>query len=196
MMGGKEIAAPAKGIGCDAISSYAFGGSNGETYQSLANRQKMEWDSWLGSTFAMPLILNVSTGWDPRPRIKNPVTWIPYIAENSWAETATPNEIVSHLDDAINWAYNHANSNIASILMYAWNEFDEGGWICPTLHTKLLNDGKFAYPDSGEDLFDVSRVNALHEYFYHKTGASNKTGSSNKFLNRILPILGSINSKN
>lgn len=34
---------------------------------------------------------------------------------------------------ALAWNATHAGAKARSVLVYAWNEFAEGGWICPTL---------------------------------------------------------------
>lgn len=45
-----------------------------------------------------------------------------------------PEEIAAHLQDAIEWTKANRNINPANtIIIYAWNEHDEGGWIQPTL---------------------------------------------------------------
>ena len=50
------------------------------------------------------------------------------------AVTATPEQIASHVQDAINWTQENRDINTSgTIIIYAWNEYDEGGWLCPTL---------------------------------------------------------------
>jgi hypothetical protein len=49
-------------------------------------------------------------------------------------QQATPTQIANHIVDAKNW--NAANPTVATantVIVYAWNEFDEGGWLCPNL---------------------------------------------------------------
>ena len=62
--------------------------------------------------------------------------------------TATPDELAAHVCEAVQWAGTHRELNPANaIIIYAWNEHDEGGWLQPTRGA----DGK---PDD-------SRIHAL-----------------------------------
>ena len=64
------------------------------------------------------------------------------------ATTATPDEIAAHLREALAWTQANRDLNPANaIILYAWNEHDEGGWLQPTLGA----DGK---PDA-------SRIRAI-----------------------------------
>ena len=50
------------------------------------------------------------------------------------ATTAAPDELAAHLRDAIEWTKANRDINPANvIIIYAWNEHDEGGWLQPTL---------------------------------------------------------------
>jgi hypothetical protein len=78
-------------------------------------------------------------GWDRRPRIENPVPWDTRRDDES-IETALhyvppqPGELAALLRDAVTWNEQHPQANpAAAVLIYAWNEFDEGGWLAPTL---------------------------------------------------------------
>ena len=51
------------------------------------------------------------------------------------AVTATPDQLARHLQDAIAWTRANRDINPANaVLLYAWNENDEGGWLIPTLN--------------------------------------------------------------
>lgn len=125
--------------GFDAGSAYAQRGGSGQPFVTLAREAEKEWDnSRLGGIKVIPW---VTTGWDPRPRIEHPVPWIDY-PENEWTEPAKPNEIARHLKNALKWNTTYPKTaETNAILVYAWNEFDEGGWLCPTLYygTNRLN---------------------------------------------------------
>jgi hypothetical protein len=57
----------------------------------------------------------------------------PHNKSTAWAETATPEEIAAHVQRAIEWTGQHRSITPANtIIIYAWNEHDEGGWLCPT----------------------------------------------------------------
>ena len=67
----------------------------------------------------------VNAGWDGRPRN--------YLG--AWYEPAKPAEVADAVKGALDW--NRTNLNTAragTVLVYAWNEHDEGGWLCPTLN--------------------------------------------------------------
>ena len=68
-----------------------------------------------------------------KPRIDHAVSW-QSMTSNSWVADGTPDEIGDHLKNALNWTSNHRDiCEARTVIIYAWNEFDEGGWICPTL---------------------------------------------------------------
>lgn len=86
------------------------------------------------------LIPNASTGWDPRPEIiptqydgvgcgsNTKARW----AEYSLNPPAT--EIATHLSEVVAWVQdNPDNTEANAVLMYAWNELTEGGWLVPTV---------------------------------------------------------------
>jgi hypothetical protein len=123
----------ATNIGADAISSYCSPEIDGALYSTLVSAENSNWNSFMATgTKVVPW---VTSGWDPRPRIDHPVTWTSY-PSTEWCQTATPWQIASHLQEGLNWV--DSNPTVAdanTVIMYAWNEFDEGGWLCPTLYT-------------------------------------------------------------
>jgi len=134
-------------LGFDAVSAYAAGGQyEGEmwSYARLTDHVRNHyWD--VCHRYRIPTITFVTTGWDTRPRLEHPVPWIPgtvRLDPTPAAEqkplvddvTAKPAELAKHLQEALEWTRNHRALNPAhAILMYAWNENDEGGWLIPTL---------------------------------------------------------------
>ena len=157
---GRDMAA----LGFDAVSAYARGGSYSMTQPSYAEQCAMirreRWEKW--RALRIPSVTFASAGWDTRPRNERPPSWMrddikaepdptPPLQQKPLldAVTATPDELAAHLRDAISWTQTHRDLNPANaIIVYAWNEHDEGGWLQPTLGA----DGK---PDE-------SRVKALH----------------------------------
>jgi hypothetical protein len=126
-----EVKANLAAHGLDAGSAYAQPGNNGQPFAELSRAAERGWDH--DRRAGIKVVPWVTTGWDPRPRVENPTPWVTY-PENQWAEQATPEEIASHLLNALQWAARYpdvAEANV--VLFYAWNEFDEGGWLCPTL---------------------------------------------------------------
>lgn len=129
--------------GFDAASAYAKGG-NQSTFAELV--ASVEEDYWQNAAEGnIPYVPFVTTGWDKRPRQDNPVSWEKdhsYHQQKTFPSKAAPQEIAEHLDRAIAFVGQHPRVCIANaIIIYAWNEHDEGGWLSPTRAT----DGE---PDS------------------------------------------------
>ena len=59
-------------------------------------------------------------------------------------DSPTPGELASHLNDAIHFVRAHPEScESRAILIYSWNENDEGGWLTPTLDKDgAIDDGR------------------------------------------------------
>jgi hypothetical protein len=106
-----------KALELDAIATYTtFGGTD---YQGLA-QSNIDW--WQEAKKAgIPAVLPLSCGWGgPRP-------------SGPHDQQPTLQQFENHLKAARAWML--ANPHIAesrTSLMYAWNEFDEGGFLCPT----------------------------------------------------------------
>jgi hypothetical protein len=129
----------ARDLGFDAISAYATtGGGKGEQpYAVLAAHVRGFWEQCRRT--GMPVVPLVMAGWDRRPRIENPVPWEKRAPGESVESAlhftpASPAELAGSLAAAIAWSDNHPKASLArAVLIYAWNEVDEGGWLVPTL---------------------------------------------------------------
>lgn len=85
---------------------------------------------WRGSK-EQPYLPEVTAGWDARPWEgpqglgKDPGWYFP---------DRTPEQFATTLREAIAWVDGHADETDSerTILVYAWNEFGEGGYIAPT----------------------------------------------------------------
>ncbi|MCE5328521.1 MAG: hypothetical protein LLG01_19130 [Planctomycetaceae bacterium] len=125
--------ASAKGF--DAVSAYACP-SDKATFADLC--QVVEKGQWRAAMVAkVPYVPLVTTGWDKRPRQENRVpSWEKgqnYVNQKVFPAAGTPEEIVSHLQRAIALVrVNKAICPAQAVIVYAWNEHDEGGWLCPT----------------------------------------------------------------
>jgi hypothetical protein len=80
----------------------------------------------------------VTAGWDRRPRVMNPVSWEtpPRRSDEMdyYYASPSPRELAAHLQRALSWCARHRGAAEANaILIYAWNELDEGGWLVPSL---------------------------------------------------------------
>jgi hypothetical protein len=123
--------------GADAIGAYAANtGWLDCTYDRYKNYvEQTFWPSFqkTGSEI-VPL---ASTGFDMRPRIQTSVPWDANTKTydiKMYHEQPTPEEFTEHLKSSFAYLEQHRSQVPANtVLIYAWNEFDEGGWLCPTL---------------------------------------------------------------
>ena len=144
-------------LGADAASDYAFWANDGVPFKDLTAIAEKRWRDFIGQGQIVPC---VTTGWDNRPRIENPVSWITYLKGNEWVQTATAEEIGEHLTRALVWvAANKACAKANTVLMYAWNENDEGGWLTPTLMVDV--SGRLLYDANGNKQIDYSRLEVV-----------------------------------
>lgn len=126
-----------KEFGGDALSAYAVNsGPSSLTYRELAAMAERFWDGCAAT--GASVVPTVTTGWDRRPRVERPVFWErwqePGVGLDRYAQAGQPVEIADHLDRAVAWVRRKPDVATAQlILIYAWNEFDEGGWLAPTL---------------------------------------------------------------
>jgi hypothetical protein len=141
-------------FGAEAISDYARQANGaGASYAELAGVARAFWGACeAAGAQVVPLAM---AGWDRRPRVERPVPW-----EAKWQQPGAgldkfyilpkPEELAAHIGEAMAWAEARPQQCPArTVIVYAWNEHDEGGWLCPTL-------GEGGKPDD-------SRLRALAE---------------------------------
>lgn len=126
----------ARALELDAVSAYAVadGSVVRGSYRQLAGQTEAFWSR--AAAAGLPLVPPAMTGWDRRPRVAHPVPWeasasAPPDAQDRFFERPTPEELQTHLTKALRRA---ALPEVPArmVLVYAWNEFDEGGWLAPT----------------------------------------------------------------
>jgi hypothetical protein len=122
-------------LGFDAVSAYAVSDNavRAGSYAQLAQLAEGFWSRAAASRLALvPLVMS---GWDRRPRVLNPVPWERgrYSEEQLQRYFAAPaaGELQAHVSAALRRARSDDVPSRA-VLVYAWNEFDEGGWLAPT----------------------------------------------------------------
>jgi len=140
----KDMAA----LGFDAISAYARGGSYSMTQPSYAEQCAMirrdRWDKC--RALRLPSVTFASAGWDTRPRNERPPPWCTWVTATPDktppaqqkplldSVTATSDELATHIREALEWTKTNRDLNPANaLIIYGWNEHDEGGWLQPTL---------------------------------------------------------------
>lgn len=114
----------------DALSAYAPHGYGYAAYNELMDAvlEKNAFrcrDGWA-------TIPQFTTGKDHSPRIDSPVPWCDN-PPRRYPRPATGEEIISGARRLRDWiSLNRASCPTGHIITFAWNEFEEGGWICPT----------------------------------------------------------------
>jgi hypothetical protein len=122
--------------GADAISNY-IAGAPGVTMTWPIYEASVEsyWTAMAATE--TPIVPIAMTGWDPRPRaetspafarVQKPVGETPYVT------APTAEQLTAHLLAAVRYVANHPTQCPSkAILIYSWNECDEGGnAIIPT----------------------------------------------------------------
>ena len=126
-----KTAAP---LGFQAVSHYACCSADA-TFAQLC--QRAETTYWQNAAAAqVSYVPLVTTGWEKNPRKDHPVSWEldhDYHRQTVFPAEATPAEIAAHLQRSLTFVREHSAICPAnSVIVYAWNEHDEGGWLCPT----------------------------------------------------------------
>jgi len=120
-------------VGADAVSAYADSPINGAAYSQVISQNSANWNNHKAT--GHKVVPWVTAGWDNRPRALYPQSFVsPTPPTNAWAQQATAAEVATNLQNALTWNQNFAaTADANTVIMYAWNEFDEGGWLTPTL---------------------------------------------------------------
>ncbi|HTL27809.1 MAG TPA: glycoside hydrolase family 99-like domain-containing protein [Tepidisphaeraceae bacterium] len=129
--------------GYDLFTGYnyhAYPKKGGERIQSFATMIEGHEEIWkrFAAKNIKPYIPVVTAGWDPR-------AWQPPEQQNDpsnyWVyyPDRTATQVQDFTSRAANWIKANPNSTTKEklLLLYAWNELGEGGYICPT---KSLGD--------------------------------------------------------
>ncbi len=125
--------------GIDALCAYAATTGNVTDYAEHINDVL---DKNTNRNEAYTSIPFFSLGWNPTPRIVTPVPCIKY-RDIDYAPSPIGSEIINggkRLCEYIK--QNRRAENPNHILTFAWNEFEEGGWLCPTYLENGIDDSK------------------------------------------------------
>jgi hypothetical protein len=122
-------------MGFDALSTYANGtgpGGKAVPYAACAASARRFWKR--AGIHPAGFLPTVSMGWDYRPMLKRPQEQAHRDPNPSWCESATDAEWSEQVRLAVGEAAaNPRNGPFKSVVVYAWNEFSEGGWLAPTV---------------------------------------------------------------
>lgn len=123
-------------LGLDAISSYANGGDGqvAAPYSALTAKTEAFWND--AAATGSKVIPTIMTGWDRRPRMERPMPWEtwqkPVANPDRFFQPPSDAELQAHVAHTIQWMKSNDAASHGFAIAYAWNEHDEGGWICPT----------------------------------------------------------------
>lgn len=95
-------------------------------------------------------IPTVSLGFNVAPRMKVRVSWIPNYYKGNYVQTGTPDQLAEQLRRGLEYVsrYNDDFENSTNTInIYAWNEFDEGGYLQPTI--TIGDDGEIVRNEDG-----------------------------------------------
>jgi len=121
--------------GYDYLTNYCYaygnkidrGGPRIHAFQELIKWHKEIWDGFAQHS-PIPYIPVVTAGWDKRPWEKEPTPQSWYYPDR------TPEQVAQFVREAQAWIRRNPTktSKEQIIILYAWNEFGEGGYIAPT----------------------------------------------------------------
>ncbi len=150
-------------VGAEAISWTEGTGKNGEAYANMTATVEANWAN------GAAVIPNVVTGFDKTLLANNPINVeankqqgkektfsVRYSrtgAADDFVAAATAEELVNHVKNAV--ATTNKPANFSAVMMYAWDDFMGGAYLCPTKTDK-------------EYQYDATYLNALRAYFYGK----------------------------
>ncbi len=121
----------------DAVTAYAYddrGAASGCGYKGFYEGMNAENEK--RKRFGIPIIPLYSLGWSPRPRIDTRVPWISY-KDREYLPAPTLQEMKDGAESFCEWIKNNREfTALNHMIVFAWNEFEEGAWICPTYDGK------------------------------------------------------------
>jgi hypothetical protein len=126
----------ARNIGADAISNYISGFEREAQgpYVDLDRQTRKFWIK-LANT-GLPTVPIAMVGWDTRARQERPVPWehgTPNAHPSLYYVLPTPEELAVHLRSAVEFIHMHPSACPSkTLLIYSWDECDEGGGLIPT----------------------------------------------------------------
>lgn len=127
-------------LGVDAVTSYVSsipGGYDNTAdytyygYDALAQADRDLWESFRAA--GLKTVPVASMGWDPRPH-RDDVWGYGGYTSGPVVERASPEQLAAHVMEAVQWMWTYPDAaEPQTVIVYAWNELSEGGWLVPTL---------------------------------------------------------------
>ncbi|MHB1484022.1 MAG: glycoside hydrolase family 71/99 protein [Saccharofermentanales bacterium] len=133
--GGTRTAELCKTLGGNALSQYTnVAKEKDENYSVFAENQQKGWQEMTDTQYQV--IPWVNTAWDPRPRIGQEPTYrfAPKDCYDGTFSIGTAEEYADQILNAKLFVRNNPDKCPANaIISYSWNEYSEGGTLCPKL---------------------------------------------------------------
>ena len=135
-------------VGFDALSTYATAmGSEGRSipYSQCSAIARRDWS--IGSQGSGGFLPTITMGWDYRPALRDPGERIARKPNPDWCQPASDEEWKRQIQAGVRAAVsNSRNERFKSVVIYAWNEGSEGGWLLPTVgegtrRIQVVSDG-------------------------------------------------------
>lgn len=111
-----------------------------QTFKELASGGLKMMENTSQAYTALSISPVITLGYNTEPRLQNPTSWMTTdttsgLCYNGYTvEDPTPEEITQNVLDVLNWNKKNTNKFFCNtVLIYCWNEYDEGGWFAPTL---------------------------------------------------------------
>eukprot|EP00937_MAST-01D_sp_MAST-1D-sp2_P000478 g478.t1 len=138
----------AQQLGADALSMYAWvpGDLNSHPGRAVPFAESAAAEvahSEACAAAGWGVVPTITAGWDPRPREALTPPWSqPFPAQcrndtgggQCWVQDPTMAELANQTTRVLEWAAtSSAAAPSGAVIVSAWNEHDEGHWICPSL---------------------------------------------------------------
>lgn len=154
---------PSKQAGMHALSRYAVTATGGLSFEEYNKRVENVWEHHYEEAikYQMDNVPPLSFGWHNGTRYDTKVTWL-NVSADAYAEYATSEQLARQTEDVIKFLADPRNADTTpanTAIIYAWNEHDEGGWLCPTI--AVDENGNQIFDENGDPLIDDSRVKAV-----------------------------------
>lgn len=143
----------------DAVSKYAPATTGGVPFKDLLQLTYESWETWRKT--GAQIVPTMSAGWHNGTRFENQVSW-GAVKEDDWVEYATPDEIQEEIEYTIQYLQQDGVREMSmanTALIYAWNEHDEGGWLCPTI--AVDENGNQLFGSDGTPKVNDERIQAV-----------------------------------
>lgn len=118
--------------GMDAVGAYSFVRDFEDFGKMMDMLEKNQWNA--AAKDGLVLVPTVNAGGDSSPRRDTEVSWQKgWYTGRTFHPPVTREQLMEATRRAKRFVLSHPTTCEAkTCLWYAWNEFDEGGWLCPT----------------------------------------------------------------